>query len=433
MPTRRTLLWFLFTLFSCVRLAAQTEPPQIARSTQAIVVHAARLLDVESGRITSPGEILVIGDSISEVGAKVTRPFGAEIIDLGDTTLLPGLIDAHVHLFLHPGAEDLQTVQESVPQRTIMAVLAARDDLMAGFTAERDMGTEGAGSADTAVRNAINEGQIPGPRLRISGNAINVLGGHEDAIGYNPEQHVLPNATYANNTAELVSAMRQQFKEGADFIKIYETGADKVVNGQLLTPFQYSEDELTGAVREAARTGHRVAVHATGEPGTLYAARAGVESVDHAYQLSDETMRIMREKQIFAVPTFAISEYFAEHAASPATAARERALIDLHASEFKKQLAAGVPIAMGSDVGPFPHGTQASEFAWMVKFGMSPLAAIQAGTVNGAKLLRWQDRIGMLKPGYAADVVAVPGNPLEDITALQKVVFVMKNGVIYRK
>jgi imidazolonepropionase-like amidohydrolase len=434
MNTPRTLAAFGLVVFTyVVPLAAQSRNPQTAPTAHAIVLHAARLLDVESGRVTTPGEVLVDGDEIKEVGAKVTHPSGAEIIDLGDTTLLPGLIDAHVHLFLHPGAEDLQTVQESVPQRTITAALAARDDLMAGFTAERDMGTEGAGSADTAVRNAINDGQIPGPRLRISGNAINILGGHEDAIGYNPEQHVLPNATYANNSDELVTVIREQLKEGADFIKIYQTGTDTLVNGRLSTPYQYTEDQLTAAVREAARTGHRVAVHATGEPGTLYAARAGMESVDHAYQLSDETMHIMHEKQIFAVPTFTIAEYFADHAATPEAAARERALLDLHAAEFKKQLAAGVPIAMGSDVGPFPHGTQAREFVLMVKFGMSPLAAIQAGTINGAKLLGWQDQIGELKPGYAADIVVVPGNPLDDITALQKVSFVMKNGVIYRK
>src|SRR5580658_3356415 len=248
-----------------------------------IVLRAARLLDVKNGRVIKPGEVLVEGERIVEVGTSVKHPAGAEVIDLGDRTLLPGLIDAHVHLFLHPGAEDLQTVEESVPQRTIAATLAARDDLMAGFTAERDMGTEGAGSADTAVRNAINQGSIPGPRLRISGNAINILGGHEDAIGYNPEQHVLPNATYANNADELVTVIRDQLKEGADFIKIYETGTDTLVNGHLSTPYQYTEDQLRAAVREAARTGHRVAVHATGEPGTLYAARAGMESLDHAF------------------------------------------------------------------------------------------------------------------------------------------------------
>src|SRR5690349_8385530 len=301
----------------CVFALAYRAPAQTAATPTTMVLRAARLLEIETGRITSPGEVLVRGERIVEVGSAVSHPAGAQIIDLGDTTLLPGLIDAHVHLFLHPGAEDLQTVQESAPQRTIVATLAAREDLMAGFTAERDMGTEGAGSADTAVRNAIDKGLVPGPRLRISGNAVDILGGHEDAINYNPEQHVLPNATWANNAAELVSVIRQQFKEGADFIKIYETGRDSYRNGVFTTPYQYTEDDLAAAVREAARVGKRVAVHATGEPGTLYAVQAGVESVDHAYQLSDETMRLMKEKGIFAVPTFTISEYFVAHPLTP--------------------------------------------------------------------------------------------------------------------
>ena len=397
-----------------------------------VILHAARLLDVKGGRVIKPGEVLVQGDRIVEVGSTVKRPAGSDVIDLGDRTLMPGLIDAHIHLFLHPGAEDLQTVQESLAQRTIMATLGARDDLMAGFTAERDMGTEGAGSADTAVRDAIDQGRIPGPRLRISGNAINILGGHEDAIGYNPEQHVLPNADYANNVDELVAVMRRQFKEGADFIKIYETGTDSVQDGKFHTPYQYTEAQLEAAVHEAARLGRRVAVHATGEPGTLYAAQAGVASIDHAYQLSDETMRLMREKQIFAVPTFTISEYFADHAESPAQAEREHQLLDLHVQEFKKQLAAGVPMAAGSDVGPFPHGTQAREFVLMVKYGMSPLAVLQADLLNGAKLLGWDGQIGALEPGYLADVIAVPGDPLQDIGVLGSVAFVMKGGVIHR-
>ncbi|MGP8244865.1 MAG: amidohydrolase family protein [Bryobacteraceae bacterium] len=397
------------------------------------VLHAARLVEVETGKLIAPGEVLVEGDRILEAGASVARPASAEVIDLGDRTLVPGLIDAHVHLFLHPGAEDLQTVQESVPQRTIGAVLASRDDLMAGFTAERDMGTEGAGSADTAVRNAINRGLVPGPRMRISGNAVDILGGHEDAIGYNPAQHVLPNADIANNALEIVAVIRKQFKEGSDFVKIYETGRDSVADGKLHTPYQYTEAELTAAVQEAARVGKRVAVHATGEPGTLYAARAGVASIDHANQLSDETMRIMRERGIFALPTFAIATYFAEHAASPRAAERERQSIALHAAEFRKQLAAGVPIAMGSDVGPFPHGTQAREFVLMVQYGMSPLEALRAGTVNAARLLGWEGQIGALHAGYLADVVAVEGNPLADIAALQKVDFVMKGGVVYKR
>jgi imidazolonepropionase-like amidohydrolase len=377
--------------------------------------------------------VLIEGERIARAAETVPHPPGAEILDLGETTLMPGLIDAHVHLFLHPGAEDLQTFKESVPQRTILAVLAAHDDLMAGFTAERDMGTEGAGSADTAVREAINAGLVPGPRLRISGNAVSILGGHEDAIDFNPAQHVLSNATYANSVSELVTVIRQQFKEGADFIKIYETGKDSLRDGNFLTPYQYTEAELAAATEEAARTGRRVAVHATGEPGTLYAARAGVVSIDHAYQLSDETMRLMREKGIFAVPTFAISEYFSAHAAPGLAQTRSREELELHAREFRRQLQAGVPMAAGSDVGPFPHGTQARELELMVKYGMQPLAALQADLLNGAKLLGWEDQIGALKPGYLADIIAVRGDPTRDIEAVSRVRFVMKGGKIYRR
>ncbi len=432
MTARRALTAALSTFFLLTLVATAMGQSQ-SSGPRPVVLHAARLLDVKNGRMVSPGEVLVQGERILEVGPSVKHPPGAEVIDLGDRTLLPGLIDAHVHLFLHPGAEDLQTVQESVPQRTIIATLAARDDLMAGFTAERDMGTEGAGSADTAVRDAIEEGRIPGPRLRISGNAINILGGHEDAIGYNPEQRVLPNADYANNADELVAVMRRQFKEGADFTKIYETGPDSVREGKLHTVYQYTEAELEGAVQEAARVGRRVAVHATGEPGTLFAAQAGVVSIDHANQLADETMRLMKQKQIFAVPTFTIFEYFAEHAATPAQAERERAMLDAKVQEFKKQIAAGVPMAVGSDVGPFPHGTQARELVLMAKLGMSPAAVLQADLVNGAKLLGWDGQIGSLEPGYFADVIAVSGDPLEDPGVLQKVSFVMKGGIVYKR
>ncbi|HTQ61399.1 MAG TPA: amidohydrolase family protein [Candidatus Solibacter sp.] len=419
----------LLSIFLGQLAHAQSASPA---SKHLVVLHAARLLEIETGKILSPGEVLVQDDRIAEVGSAVKHPQGAEILDLGDATLMPGMIDAHVHLFLHPGAEDLQTVEESVPQRTITATLAAHADLMAGFTAERDMGTEGAGSADTAVRNAINRGEIPGPRLRISGNAIDILGGHEDANHFNPAQHVLSNADYANDADEIVKIIREQVKEGSDFVKVYETGRDSLVDGRFITPYQFTEAELRAAVEEAARTGRRVAVHATGEPGAHFAAEAGVESVDHAYYLTDDTMRLMREKQIFAVPTFAIAEYFADHAASPAAAEREHRMQDFHAEQFRRQLAAGVPMAVGSDVGPFPHGTQARELVLMVQYGMTPLATLQADMLNGAKLLGWPDQIGALKSGYLADIIAVPGNPLNDMSVTQKVSFVMKGGVVYR-
>jgi imidazolonepropionase-like amidohydrolase len=421
----RCLAVFLFLSALPVLSSAQQASP--------VVLHAARLLQVDTGVILQPGEILIEGNLIRAVGASVEHPAGAKVIDLGDATLMPGLIDAHVHLFLHPGAEDLQTVIESVPWRTILAEQAAKDDVMAGFTAERDMGTEGAGSADTAVRNAINKGLIPGPRLRISGNAIDILGGHEDANRYNPAQHVLSNADYANSAEQIVEVMREQHKEGSDFAKIYETGPDRMVGGVLQSPYQYTAAQLGAAVEEANRLGGFVGVHAMGEPGTLYAAQAGVASIDHATHLSDETVRLMKQKNIFAVPTFTIFDYFAHHRDTQEQAAAEAEMLDYKISEFKKQVAAGVPFAVGSDVGPFPHGTQARELTLMVQYGMKPLAALQADLINGAKLLRWEDQIGQLKPGYFADIIAVPGNPLEDISTCEHVSFVMKNGKVLRQ
>lgn len=410
-----------------VGLAAQQAP------SAPIVLHAARLLDVRAGKVIQPGEVLVEGERIRAVGTHVDHPQGARVVDLGDVTLMPGMIDAHIHLFLHPGAEDLQTVEESVPWRVILAEQAANADLLGGFTAERDMGTEGAGSADTAVRRAIDEGIIPGPRLRVSGNAIDILGGHEDANKYNPAQHVLSNADYANDSEQLVEVMREQHKEGSDFAKIYETGHDRMIDGELHTPYQYTAEQLKAAVTEAKRLGTVVAVHAMGEPGTLYAAQAGVASIDHATQLSDETIRLMKEKGIFAVPTFAIFEYFAKHRESQEQAAAEAAMLDYKIKEFKKQIAAGVQFACGSDVGPFPHGTQARELELMVEYGMKPAAVLQADMINGAKLLGWEGQIGELKQGFLADVIAVKGNPLEDISAVTHVSFVMKGGVIARQ
>ena len=455
----RLAVWFCAVVWVAPAAFAQEMPA--AAAAHLIVLHAARLFDVAAGKIVTPGEVLVEGERIVAAGTVVEHPAGAETIDLGDTTLMPGLIDAHVHLFLHPGTgENLQTVEESVPERTIQATLSAKADLMAGFTAERDMGTEGAGPADTAVRNAIDAGEIPGPRLRISGNAISILGGHEDAIGFNPAQHVLGNADYANDAEQLVETIREQHKEGSSFVKVYETGPDRMaapgaavpcggdaICGALQlgaqpgdaefwdfhTPYQYTEEELKAAVTEAARLGTNVGVHDQGEPGALFAAEAGVASIDHATQLSDRTMQLMKEKQIPAVPTFTIFAYFAEHAPTAAAAAREQAMLDYKIHEFKRQVAAGVPMAVGSDVGPFPHGTQAKELELMVRYGMAPLAVLEADYLHGARILTWQNEVGQLKAGYYADVIAVPGNPLDDITAVERVSFVMKGGVVYKR
>ncbi len=423
----------LLSLVSQAQSGPQSGPPH------AIVLRGAHMLDVAAGQVISPGEVLVLGERILAAGAHVDRPANAEVIDLGDRTLLPGLIDAHVHLFLHPGAEDLQTIQESVPERVILAEIAAKADLMAGFTAERDMGTEGAGSASTALRKAIDAGLIPGPRMRMSGNAIDILGGHEDAIDYNPAARVPSNADYADSADDLIRVMRQQHKEGADFAKIYETGQDSLADGVLTTPYQYTEAELHAAVVESARlaagsaSAMGIAVHCTAEPGAGFAVGAGVASIDHAFYLSDGTMAEMKAKQIYAVPTFAILEYFANHPQSAGAGESAKALLAFHAAQFKRQIAAGVPFAVGSDVGPFPHGTQARELELMVEYGMSPADVLRADLLHGARLLGWAGQIGELKPGFYADIVAVPGNPLEDIFTLGKTDFVMKNGVVYRR
>jgi imidazolonepropionase-like amidohydrolase len=424
----RSCSWFVGVCLAFAPCFLSPQQPQTA-----VVLHATRLLQVDTGTVIQPGEVLVEGNRIKAAGESVEHPTGARVIDLGNATLMPGLIDAHIHLFLHPGAEDLQTVEESVPWRVILAEQAAKDDVMAGYTAERDMGTEGAGSADTAIRDAINKGIIPGPRLRLSGNAIDILGGHEDANKYNPAQHVLSNADYANSAEQLVEVMREQHKEGSDFAKIYETGKDRMIDGVLHTPFQYTAAQLSAAVEEGRRMGATVGVHAMGEPGTLYAAQAGVASIDHATQLSDETVRLMKEKGIFAVPTFTIFEYFAKNRASQDQAATQAEMLEYKIREFKKQVAAGVPFAVGSDVGPFPHGTQAREMTLMVEYGMKAADVLRADLINGAKLLGWGGQIGELKPGYYADIVAVPGNPLEDISTCEHVSFVMKDGKVLRQ
>lgn len=425
----------LFAVFPCSAITQGRGGRGQVDSTPELL-KAAALLDVKTGQYIRPGMILVESGRIAAVGTNLAAPEGARILDLPDLTLLPGLIDCHVHLFLHsaPAGQRVdeagQTVRESVPERTILATLAAKADLMAGFTAERDMGTEGAGSADTAVRQAINSGEIPGPRLWISGNAISIIGGHESARGYNPAIPIPDNATMVTGVEQIIATIRQQIHDGATFIKMYETGSERMANGDFQVQYQFTEPELAAAVAEAAREGTFVGVHDNGEPGTLYAAQAGVESIDHATQLSPETMRLMVQKHIFAVPTFTIFEYFA----SPEGGGRggPNPTNEYKAAQFRKQIAAGVPFAMGSDVGPFPHGTQAKEFYWMVHYGLSPLAAIQAGTINGAQLLRDDHNLGSLDPGKFADIVGVSGDPLQDITLLEHVQFVMKGGIIYK-
>ncbi|MGH9483576.1 MAG: amidohydrolase family protein [Terriglobales bacterium] len=401
-----------------------------------VLVEAAAMLNVHNGQYTRPARILVENGRIAALGAHVTAPPGVKVLNLGNLTLLPGLIDSHVHMFLHPMAyghspdEAGQTIHESVPERTIIAVLQAKQDLMAGFTTEKDMGTEGAGPADTALRQAINDGEIPGPRLWISGNAISIIGGHEAIYGYNPAIIIPQNADMVTGTTQLIATIRRQHYEGSTFVKIYETGRDEFHNGVFHTPYQFTEPQLAAAVKEAARLGTFVCVHDQGEPGTLYAAEAGVASIEHATQLSPETMQLMIRKHIFSVPTFTVFIAFDSKALGGPGGISP--LVQYKAEQFRKQLAAGIPFAMGTDVGPFAHGTQGQEFYWMVHFGMPPLEAIQAGTLHGAELVRDAKDLGSLDVGKYADIVGVAGDPLQNIKLLEHVQFVMKGGKVYK-
>ncbi len=426
-------------LFRALFAAALLPLPLLAQtaiantpSTGPIVLHAAHLLDVEKGALISPGEILIEGNRIAAVGTSVQHPPKRNRHRPRHTTLMPGLIDAHVHLFLHPAPEDLQTVEESVPERTIIATLQAHDDLMAGFTAERDMGTEGAGSADTAVRNAINAGLIPGPRMRISGNAIGILGGHEDAIGLQPRPNTSLQCHHANEPTSSSQVMRPNSSRAPTSSRSTRPAATPCQRHACRRPGNTPRPSSPPPSHEAHRMGTRIGVHCTTEPAALYAAQAGVASIDHALYLGPETEALMKQKQIYAVPTLTIFEYFADHAPHPEAAAHERAFFDFHTAQFKKQVTDGVPMAVGSDVGPFPHGTQARELVLMNKYGMAAADVLRADLINGARLLDWEGQIGQLRPGYYADVIAVDGDPLTDISAVTRVHFVMKNGTVYR-
>lgn len=427
--------WIGTVLFlGFITVSSNGQPGETAPE-KAVAIRCGHLLDVKSGAMLDHQTVLIEGERIAQVGKtqEIRIPAGVRVINLGEATLLPGLIDTHVHLFLHPGPQDLQTLRETVAKRTIMAVRNAEADLMAGFTSERDLGTEGAEAADVDLRNAIENGEIPGPRLQVSTQAISVEGGHEDFFGYNPAVNMIPNAMMVEGIEGLKRAIRFQIKEGADFVKIYVTGADQIVSPEnYRTVPQFTLEEMQAAVNEAARVGKKVAVHATGGEGARVSAEAGVYSIEHGYYLDDRTLLLMKQKGIYLVPTFTVTEWNVAHATTPAAQARGKILLQLRHKHFESALAAGVNIAMGSDVGPFPHGTQAEEFSWMVKYGMTPLAAIQAGTMNAAGLMGWRDQLGSIEAGRLADLVAVADNPLQNIDTLKRTLFVMKGGAVVK-
>ena len=420
-------------------IGIRPEPPE---GKGVVALKAARLIDGTGSPAIRNAIVIVTNNRITAVGdaGSVRIPSGAKVIDLGDVTLLPGFIDAHTHLVgrvLGDPEGETSSVRDYESFTAILGVLHARDTLMAGFTTVRNVGASGPFS-DMALRKAINEGWTPGPRMQTAGRALGITGGHCDDNGFRPgivEQGFKEGI--ANGPEEIRAAVRYQIKYGADVIKTCATGG-VLSEGDAVGATQYSFEELKALVDESNKLERKVAAHAHGTEGIKLAVRAGVASIEHGSFLDEEGARIMAERGTFLVPTLMAGEGV-ERAAKNGVLKGLRAEKALAAAAamrrgIKIAVANKVQIALGTDAGVIPHGTNAREFFLLVEWGgLSPMESIIAGTMNGAKLLGWDKNLGSLTTGKWADIVAVSGDPLKDIHAMEKVVFVMKNGVVYRK
>ena len=412
---------FLF-LFSAAAHAADV--PRIA-------LRAARLLDVRAGTVVENAVVVIDGNKIAEVRHDV--PAGAEVIDLGDVTLLPGLFDMHTHLSLGR-TERLRgpdPMSAGPVDNAIQAVVNARATLMAGFTTVRECGAND--FIDVALKNAIERGAIVGPRITPSGYQISMTGGHGDNVGYAEGVFELtPKQGVADGVPNLLFAVRYQLKHGAEVIKLTAT-AGVLGYERTATARQFSDEELRAIVEEARRNGVKVAAHAHGREGILAAIRAGVDSIEHGSQLDDEGLALMKARGTYLVPTLYAQHPDGKGRPLPASIqAKGAAMTAASDVMFPKALRSGVKIAYGTDAGVFPHGLNARDFALMTGFGMKPIDAIRSATTAAADLLGVSDR-GAIAPGLLADIIAVRGNPLDDIKTLETVAFVMKDGTVVKR
>jgi imidazolonepropionase-like amidohydrolase len=434
---RRVTGVFLLALMAAATVFGQAPKP----ASKTIVLKAARLFDGKSNTLVTPGMVVVTDGKIAATGANANVPAGAEVIDLGDATLLPGFIDAHTHLTMMYTSDYKQAaldgLQKTVAEQTLDAIANAKVTLMAGFTTVRDVGSRH--FIDVGLRNAIRSGKVPGPRMLVAVHAIGTTGGHCDETGYRsgafgkengPEEGV------ANGADQMRYAVRLAHKYGADVIKTCASGGVLSLADDVDTP-QLTQEELNALIDEAHALKRKVAAHAHGAEAAKRAVRAGVDSIEHGSFLDDEALDMMKQHGTYYVPTLMALQGLSEQMQAgmyipPAIRVKaELAMTSLHKT-FQKALAKGVKIGLGTDAAVYPHGRNAEEFHQMVDLGMKPLDALRAGTSADADLLGLADKIGTLEAGKSADIVAVPGNPVENIQQTEHVVLVMKEGVIYK-
>ncbi|HKE08011.1 MAG TPA: amidohydrolase family protein [Candidatus Acidoferrum sp.] len=434
----KILTTFLCSLAFCAALMGQTQKP----ADKIYVLKAARLFDGKSNSVVSPGVVVVTGGKISAVGATAAMPPGAQVIDFGDATLLPGFIDAHTHLTF-PYSDDykqarLDTLQKTTAEQALDASVNARVTLMAGFTTVRDVGSSN--YLDVGLRNGIRNGDVPGPRMLVTVHALGSTGGHCDHTdGYREGifgHETGPLEGVINGPDQARYAVRLDHKYGADMIKVCASGGVLSPTDDVDTP-QLTQEELNAIVDEAHALRRKTAAHAHGAEAAKRAIRAGIDSIEHGSFLDDEALDMMKQRSTYLVPTLMAVQGLQEKMdrgvyMPPAIEAKARAAIAAIHATFQRAMAKGVKIGLGTDAGVYPHGRNAEEFHQMVDLGMKPIDALKAGTSSDAELLGLADKIGMLEAGKFADIVAVPGDPTQNIRQTEHVFFVMKEGVIFR-
>ena len=427
MKLSRYLHVFIFSLF-CINMSwAQQATP----APRTVVIHAWRLLDVKTGKTLANQTILIHGDRISSVGADAQVPAGAQVIDLPNATVLPGLIDAHTHLTFNPNF-GYSRLAISVPREALIGARNAKVTLEAGFTTIRNVAADG--YADVALRDAINAGDVPGPRMLVSGPALSITGGHGDNNLLPFEYHAAGDGV-ADGVDGVRHMVRRNIKYGADLIKFMASGG-VLSKGDNPQASQYTLEEMKAIVEEAHRLGRKVAAHAHGAQAILWASEAGVDSIEHGSYIDDAAIAEMKKNGTYLVPTLYLGDWFLANAEKigtpPDLIAKAKEVLPAARKNVARAFAAGVKVGFGTDAAVYPHGLNAHEFAVMVKLGLTPLAAIQSATINDADLLGWSDKIGTIEPGKWADIIAVDGDPLTDVTTLERVKFVMKGGEVVK-